>query len=132
VTIDARAAAGHWASTWERAWRERDVDVIIALYAEDASFRSHPLRDELRGPDGVRSYVAAAFADEETVEPWFAVRLADGTRALVEWAATLVEAGEEITLTGCSLLEFDDTGRCTAQRDYWAQGPGRRVLPWQG
>jgi hypothetical protein len=35
--------------------------------------------------------------------------------------------GEEQTLAGVSLLRFGDDGRVVEQRDYWAEGQGRRA-----
>lgn len=39
--------------------------------------------------------------------------LGHGARVAVEWWATMVEAGERVTLPGCLLLRFAADGRCT-------------------
>ena len=128
--MHVRSAARRWAETWERCWALGEVDPIVALYDDAASFRSHPFRDERRGREGVRAYVDAAFAVEEAVEAVFAEPLCEGERALVEWWATLYEDGEEITLCGCSLLRFGADGLCLSQRDYWHRARGRVPPPW--
>jgi len=40
----------HWARVWETAWPAADADAIVALYAKDAVFLSHPFRQH-QAPD---------------------------------------------------------------------------------
>jgi ketosteroid isomerase-like protein len=127
--VDAAAAARRWAEVWQRAWEALDTEAVVALYAPDATFRSQPFRDLERGRDGVRAYVAGAFADESTVRAWFGSPVVEGDRASVEWWAALSEAGEEVTLAGTSTLRFDADGLVIEQRDTWNLGPSRREPP---
>jgi len=53
----------------------------------------------------------------------------DGERASVEWCAALLEAGEEVTLAGTSVLRFDADWLVTEQRDTWNMTAGRREPP---
>ena len=119
-----------WIEGWERAWSSGDPRPIDDIYTEDCVFRSHPFRD----PEDPRAYVRRVFPVEEEVEVRFGEPVVDGERAAVEWWATLIEEGEEITLAGCSLLRFAADGRCFNQRDCWAMTPGRRPPPegWGG
>jgi hypothetical protein len=85
---------------------------------------SHPFRE----PGDPGAYAAWAFASEEEA---YEVRFSDpivaaDDRAVVEWWAHVRADGEEQTLVGVSILRFDGEGRVVAQRDYWAQGQGRR------
>jgi uncharacterized protein (TIGR02246 family) len=66
--MDAGEAAGRWAATWTAAWKAHDVEAVVALYAEDCVHRSTPFRPPHRGRQGVRDYVAGAFAAEQGVE----------------------------------------------------------------
>lgn len=131
---DAREPAGRWAATWQRAWESQDLEAIVALYAPDATFSSQPFRELYRGREGVREYVAAAFADESDVRAWFAEPLVDGDRASVGWWAALIEAGEETTLAGTSILRFAADGLVVDQRDTWHMAAGRQDPPegWGG
>ena len=112
---DTLTAAKNWADTWQRGWEALDADPIVALYAEDATFSSHPFRDISVGRAGVREYVEGAFADEADVAAWFATPIVDGDRASVRWWAALTEAGEDSTLAGTSVLRFDADGLVTDQ-----------------
>jgi hypothetical protein len=120
-----RAAAERWARTWERGWNEGDVESIVALYADDAIFSSHPFRPPYPGPGGVREYVSGAFAEESGVTARFATPIVGEDSAAVSWWATLVENGEEITLAGTSVLRFDAEGLVVEQWDTWHQAAGR-------
>ena len=120
-----REAAERWARTWERGWNEGDVESIVALYADDAVFSSHPFRPPYAGRAGVREYVSGAFAEESGVTARFATPIVGGETAAVSWWATLVESGEEITLAGTCVLRFDAEGLVTGQWDTWHQADGR-------
>lgn len=53
-------------------------------------------------------------------------------RAAVEWWASLVEEGREITLAGTSVLRFGPDGLVIEQRDTWNQADGRSEPPGGG
>jgi hypothetical protein len=130
-----RAAAERWARTWERGWNEADVEAIVALYANDATFSSQAFRTPYRGRAGVRRYVSGAFAEESGVRARFATPIVGEDSAAVPWWATLVENGEEITLAGTSVLRFDAEGLVVEQWDTWNQATGRidpSGLPFPG
>lgn len=126
---DIRTAARTWASTWQRCWEALDADPIVALYADDATFSSHPGRGGHRGRAGVREYVEGAFADESEVRAWFGQPIVDGDRAAVRWWASLREAGEDTTLAGTSVLRFDADGLVVDQWDAWHLIAGRSEPP---
>jgi SnoaL-like domain len=117
--VDSRAAAQRWAATWESSWRELNVESIVALYAPDAVYRSHPHREPEIG--GARGYVTRTFGEEVNVECRFEEPIVDGARATVEWWATFVEAGDPVTLSGVTVLLFDADGLVVRHQDYWAQ-----------
>ena len=48
-----------------------------------------------------------------------------GTRAAVEWWASLVEEAREVTLSGTTILRFDSDGLVANHVDYWVQSDGR-------
>jgi SnoaL-like domain len=119
--MDVQAAARRWAETWERAWRERNVEAIASLYAEDALYRALAFREPDRGIAGVRRYLEENFAIEEEIECWFGEPIAAGSRAAVEWWGTWIEEGRRLTLAGATVLRFDSDGQVVDHRDYWNQ-----------
>ena len=127
--MDVESAAKTWASTWERAWPERDAAAIARLYADEVSYRSHPLRDPQ--PGGALAYTQSAFADEDEVSCWFGVPIVSGQRAAVEWWATLLEGGRPVTLIGTTVLRFGPDGKVIEHRDYWLMEEGHRS-PYAG
>ncbi len=125
--MDVEGAARAWVEGWTRGWEDGDADLIGALYAEGAVYRSHPFREPERS---ARDYALRAFADEELVECRFGEPVADGDRAAVEYWAVLDAGGDEETLAGVSLLRFGPDGRVVEQRDYWSMQPGRTSPPF--
>jgi catechol 2,3-dioxygenase-like lactoylglutathione lyase family enzyme len=127
--MDTRTAAEHWARTWERAWPAKRIEDIDALYADDATYRSHPLRDP--EPGGARGYLSRALPSESDIECRFGEPIAADGRAAVEWWASWEEAFETVTLAGTTVLRFDPDGHVVEHVDYWVQGEGRPA-PFDG
>ena len=129
--MDASEAADRWAATWTAAWKAHDVEAVVALYAEDCVHRSAPFRPPHRGRQGVRDYVAGAFADESGVEEVrFGTPVVQGNRASVEyWARFRDEHGAPATLAGCGFARFDGDGLVAEVRDYWYVEAGDRPPP---
>ncbi len=129
--MTAQEAADRWRTGWEQAWPRHDVEAIAALYAPTATYRALVFRPPDEGTDGVRRYLRETFAEERDVECRFGVPISAGNRAAVEWWASWIEGGEEVTLAGTTLLAFDDSGQVVDHRDHWNQQPGR-VQPFAG
>lgn len=108
---------------------EADTASITALYAPDATYRSSLLREPETG--GAHGFVSRTFAEESEVTCWFGPPIASGTRASVEWWATLLEDGQPITLVGITALTFDDHGLVVDHVDSWMQADGH-VPPYPG
>jgi hypothetical protein len=132
--MNAAAAADRWARVWREAWEAQDTDAIVALYAPDARFSTEAFRVPYRGPDGVRTYVAQAFAEERGPRVWVGAPIVAANRAAIEWWATVIENDTPITLAGVSIIRFDDRGLVTEQWDSWNQGHGLQEPPngWGG
>lgn len=124
--VDAERAARTWVRTWSEAWPRRDARAIAALYAGDASYRALAFREPDTGPAGALGYLERTFADEREIECKFGEPVVSGRRAAVEWWASWLEDGRPTTLSGVTLLQFDDQGKVVHHRDYWNQSPERR------
>jgi nuclear transport factor 2 (NTF2) superfamily protein len=119
---DCRAAAQRWAQTWEQAWPVHDAAAIAALYTPGASYRSHPHRAPESG--GALGYTTRTFESESNVRCRFETPIVDGLRAAVQWWATFSEDGTDVTLSGTTILTFDNNGLVTTHLDYWNASDG--------
>ncbi len=124
-------AAERWRATWEEAWPRHDVEAIVALYAPFGRYRALAFRDADHGVEGVRGYLRETFAAEHDVVCRFGDPLVSGDRAAVEWWASWVEEGEQVTLAGTTVMHFDHEGLVVDHRDYWNQA-AQRVEPYAG
>ncbi len=122
-------AAQRWADVWQRSWEILDAESIVALYAQDATYSSEPHRTPFRGQEGAREYIEGAFAEETDVRAWFGQPVVTGSRAAVQWWASLVEEGKGVTLAGTSILTFDGDGLVVDQWDTWNTIDERREPP---
>jgi ketosteroid isomerase-like protein len=121
--------AKRWAEGYARAWRTRDPEAALSLYAEDVVDYVSPFRPPSVGRAAVFEYTRRVFGEEEQPEVWFGEPVEEGDRAVVEWWATYVEEGREVTLSGCSLLRFAGDGLVLEARSYWHEEEGRRPPP---
>ena len=67
----------------------------------------------------------------EVYEVRFGKPIVEGSRAAVEYWATMKEKVEDVTLAGCVLLRFSKSGLCKELHDYWVLQTGR-LMPPQG
>jgi SnoaL-like domain len=129
--LETEAAARRWRDTWERAWPARDVDAIVALYSDEVPYRALAFREPDMGLAGVRRYLEREFGVEDDVECRFGEPVVGGDRAAVEWWASWIENGQEVTLAGATFLRFAAEGLVVDHRDYWNEVP-RRERPFEG
>lgn len=113
-----------WVDEYGRAWRDRDADAAAALFTEDAEYRSSPFREPSVGSTGIHDYWTRATSTQEDAYVRMGAPVVAGDRVVVEWWATMRDAGREITLPGCLVLRFAADGRCAALREYWHVEPG--------
>jgi ketosteroid isomerase-like protein len=118
-----------WLDRYARAWREKDADAAAALFTEDGVYRSHPLREPHVGREGVRAYWTRATSTQEDLDLRLGEPVVEGSRAAVEWWATMRDGEEEITLPGILMLRFAADGRCEELRETWHFEPGRTGPP---
>jgi len=92
-----------------------------------------PLQDPHRGRDGLRDYLLGSFAAETAPTVCrFAEPLVDGDRASVEYWAHVEYDGQPATISGCTVLDFDQDGLVARSRDYSFLEPGHLVPPVEG
>jgi hypothetical protein len=125
--VDAEAAARRWADTLHTAWPTGDIDSFIALYADEADYRT-PLEKPERAIDHMCGSLAIG---EPGPDVWVGEPLVSGDRAAVEWWAVIVIDGDEHSFAATSWLRFDDDGLVVEEHDYWRTAPGR-IEPWEG
>ena len=127
--METSDAAARWRETWVRSWPIRDAAAIASLYADDASYRSHPFREPDDG--GALGYVTRAFAGERVgTSCWFGEPIVDHDRAAIEYWAQLQDLeGAIFTLAGVSVLTFRVDGQVLDHLDYWTMESGATQPP---
>jgi hypothetical protein len=123
--VDVRSRAIQWADTWSVAWPGRDADAIAALQAPHGQHWSSPFEPPHDGRAGLRAYLVGSFGRETAqTRCRFAEPVVDGRQAAVEYWAQVEYDGQQATISGCTLLEFDDEGLVARSRDYSFFEPG--------
>ena len=91
--MDVIDAARRGAGVWERAWAAKDVEAIVALYADSVQYRALVLREPELGVAGVRAYLQRTFGEEDAIECHFGeLEPAGPTRTTVRRLVTVTSA----------------------------------------
>ncbi|MFC5924777.1 nuclear transport factor 2 family protein [Micromonospora vulcania] len=127
--METREAARRWARTWTDAWPAQDVDAIVALQHETGEHWASLFRP-YRGRSGLRVYLEECFAEESRpAQVWFAEPRVDGDAAAVEYWAVIHVKDQPMTISGCTVLRFDEAGLVAEARDYSHAKEGRHTPP---
>lgn len=118
-----------WVESYRQAWESRDAGAAAALFTPDATYRSNIFEAPHRGQDGVREYWSDVTASQSDVSVRMGKPFVDGRRVAVEFWTNMKVDGEDVTLPGCLLLDFDDAGLCWRLREYWHFASGRAEPP---
>jgi SnoaL-like domain len=79
----------------------------------------------------IRAYWRGVTSSQSDVAVAVGRPMVEGRRAVVEWW-TQMDSGSPVTLPGALILEFDDSGRCRALREYFNLEVGTRMPPPEG
>lgn len=120
-----------WVEAYREAWEGRDPEAAAALFAPGSTYRDNIFEEPHRGPEGVSSYWAGVTEAQSDVTVKMGRPFADGKRVAVEFWTNMKVAGDDVTLPGCLLLDFDEDGLCTRLREYWHFQPGRFEPPME-
>lgn len=121
-----RWQASDWAASYRAAWQVGDAEGEAATFSPYAIVRTSPFREPLHGRGAVLAHNRTAYATESQQDVRFGAPIADGGTAAVEWWCAMIDAGRAITVSGCSMLSFDETSLVSDVREIWNEGDGRR------
>jgi hypothetical protein len=118
-----------WIAAYERAWRTAGTAPLSDLFTADASYRTAPFEEPLRGREAIAAFwEAEREGPDETFTLTAEIVAADGMTGV---ARLEVHYGDPVIRTYRDLwiVALDDTGRCTAFEE-WPFHPGQaRVAP---
>ncbi len=110
-----------WVDGYERAWRDDDVDAVVALFTDDAAYRPSPYEPSEVGHDAIKAFwlddAGRSFsmhADVVAVEGTTAV-----VRVDVKYRTPKEQAYRDLWI-----LQFAPDGR-VADFEEWAYWPGK-------
>jgi ketosteroid isomerase-like protein len=106
---------------YKEAWERRDVDGAVALFTENAEYRTDPFEDAIQGANAIRAYWNDAAATEVNVE-FDAERIwVSGRTVLASWHAAFTRraTAERLRVRGFMTLEVATDGRVERLRE-WA------------
>ena len=125
--METREAARRWAATWAESWPAQDIGAIVAMQAEDGEHWASMFR-LFRGRAGLRRYLEEYFAEESRpAAVWFAEPRVDGDEAAGEYWALVYINGQPKTISGCTIVRFDESGLVAEARDYSHVKDGHHV-----
>ena len=118
-----------WIEAYRRAWEERDAEAVAGLFTPDATYRSNIFEQPHQGRDAVRTYWESVTSTQSEARVRMGRPFVEGDRVAVEFWTNMKVEGEDVTLPGCLLLDFDEEGQCRRLREYWHYEPGTAEPP---
>lgn len=118
-----------WVEAYRVAWESGDPEAAAALFTTDSTYRSNIFEDPHQGRQGVRDYWQSVTSTQSDVGVLMGRPFVSGSRVAVEFWTTMKVEGNDVTLPGCLLLEFDDNWLCRHLREYWHFEPGLKQPP---
>lgn len=123
------ATLDEWVEGYRIAWEQRDAQAASALFTPDATYRDNIFEAPHRGATGVHQYWAEVTASQSEVHVRMGTPFVDGRRVAVEFWTNMKVGGDDVTLPGCLLLDFDENWLCWRLREYWHFAPGSAEPP---
>lgn len=118
-----------WAERYRVAWETADVELVLTLFTEDATYRQLIFEEPNAGHEGVAAYWRGVTSHQSDVSVRMGRPFVDGERVTVEFWTQMKVDGDDITLVGSLLLLFAPDGRCRSLREYWNSTSGRVEPP---
>ncbi len=108
-----------WVEAYRLAWENRDPEAAAVLFTTESSYRANIFEEPYLGREGVAAYWTSVTESQSDVEVRMGRPFIDGSRVAVEFWTTMRVSGDQVTLPGCLLLDFDSQGLCRSLREYW-------------
>lgn len=123
-----------WIEQYAEAWRAKDHDALLKLFTPDAVYHSSPTAAPHHGAEQIAAYWKQATHSQSDLDLVFGVPLTQGHRTAVEWWATLRDPewkpgadNDWVTLPGCLIVRFDESGLCDELWEYYNPVFGRKI-----
>jgi hypothetical protein len=110
-----------WLAGYERAWEQRDANLAVALFTENARYHEMPFDAPKADRSGIREYWTTVTADQRNVDFKSEIVAVNGRTGVARWSASLTSAasGARVELDGVFVLTFDEGGLCSELREWW-------------
>ena len=110
-----------WLDSYGAAWQDGNSQATIELFSDDALYYENPFEDPMAGLDSIRLYSEGASKSQEDVSFRHEAMAVVGSKGLAHWQAAFVRipSGHHVELDGFLMAEFDESGKCSAFREWW-------------
>ena len=107
------ALADRFVQSLKQLERDRDLDAIVQLFADDAELSRAPRRARYQGKDGARTFWSEYLDAFRSIETRFEKVSETPDSVVLEWhSVATTKQGNHIEYDGCSIVEGrDDTVR---------------------
>ena len=120
MPTDAKQSAKKFMDALHTLEKTGDSGEIVSQFAEGAVLLSIVQGRTHEGRDGAKAFWGEYLKPFDTIHSEFTHHATDGSLAILEWRGTgKLKAGRDIGYEGCSLLEFDDSGKVARFRTYY-------------
>lgn len=118
-----------WVEAYRTAWMTADPAAAAGLFTQDATYRSNIHEEPHAGRSGIEEYWTGVTSVQSDIDVRMGSPIVDGSKVTVEFWTTMNVESAPVTLAGCLLLDFDESGMCSGLREYWNFTDGTHQPP---
>jgi ketosteroid isomerase-like protein len=118
----ARTVAQSAIASYARAWVDKDPNLILTVFTEDAIYHERVLKDPMRGHQAIRLYWQdKVVATQDRLDFQLLNLYVDGNTAIAEWEVWFddLSQGMRKHMKEVAILQFRDT-LIESLREYWS------------
>jgi ketosteroid isomerase-like protein len=116
-------AFSDWLARYGRAWEERDPDLVMGLFTEDARFFRTPWAEPQHGRSGIAEAWVMATMRQEQIRFASEVLAMEGDRAIAHFEVELLRLPERraVQLDGVLVATMNPSGQCRELHEWWME-----------
>ena len=115
-----------WLDRYIAAWRSNEREPIVALFADDATYRYRPFDDPLRGREAIADGWLASPDEPDSWEAAYRPIAIEGNLAVANGRSRYFQADRtkvRAEYDNIFVMRFDEKGRCSDFTEWFVERP---------
>ncbi len=110
-----------WLDLYDKAWTERDAELIRDLFAQDAKYFEKPFSAPLEGIDSIIQYWQGVAQTQKDISFKYKILAVTKELGIAHFEASFLrsQTKTKVKLDGIFLVKLDSQNKCTSFAEWW-------------